>query len=98
MFDAQERVILVNRRYLDMYKLSPDVVKPGCTLRELIQHRKETGLFVDDVDAYCQRMCSFFCAAAPPGLMLRSAAQQRVSKHEAAPSFETHRVPRCSSG
>ena len=56
MFDAQERIILVNRRYLDMYNLSPAVVKPGCTLRDLILHRKETGLFIDDVDAYCRRI------------------------------------------
>ena len=56
MFDAQTRIVLVNRQYLDMYKLSPDIVKPGCTLRELIEHRKETGLFVDDVDAYCRRI------------------------------------------
>ena len=46
MFDAQARIVLVNRRYLEMYKLSPDIVKPGCTLRQLIEHRKETGLFV----------------------------------------------------
>ena len=32
MFDAQGRIILLNKRYLQMYKLSPDVVKPGCTL------------------------------------------------------------------
>lgn len=56
MFDAQTRIIVVNRRYLEMYKLSPEIVKPGCTLRRLIEHRKETGLFVDDVDAYCQRI------------------------------------------
>jgi hypothetical protein len=56
MFDAQGRITLVNRRYLDMYKLSPDIVKPGCTLRQLILHRKETGLFVDDVDAYVQKI------------------------------------------
>ena len=56
MFDAQGRIMLVNRRYLDMYKLSPDIVKPGCTLRQLILHRKETGLFVDDVDAYVQKI------------------------------------------
>jgi PAS domain S-box-containing protein len=56
MFDAQGRIVLLNRRYLEMYKLSPSVVKPGCTLRRLIEHRKETGLFVDDVDAYCQRI------------------------------------------
>ncbi len=54
MFDAQGRIVLLNRRYLEMYKLSPEIVKPGCSLRELIQHRKETGLFSGDVDAYCQ--------------------------------------------
>jgi uncharacterized protein YoxC len=56
MFDAQGRIMLVNRRYLDMYKLSPDIVKPGCTLRQLIQHRKDTGLFSGDVDSYVQRI------------------------------------------
>ena len=49
MFDAQGRIILLNRRYLEMYKLSPDVVKVGCSLQQLIQHRKETGLFSGDV-------------------------------------------------
>jgi methyl-accepting chemotaxis protein len=56
MFDAQTRIVLVNRRYLEMYSLSPAIVKPGCTLRRLIEHRKETGLFTGDVDAYCQRI------------------------------------------
>src|SRR3569623_2275777 len=56
MFDAQARSVLVNGRYLEMYKLSADVVKPGCTLRQLIEHRKETGLFIDDIDAYCQHI------------------------------------------
>ena len=56
MFDAQGRIVLVNRRYLEMYKLSPEVVKPGCTLRGLIQHRKDTGLFSGDVDSYVQRI------------------------------------------
>ena len=56
MFDAQGRIVLLNRRYIDMYKLSPQIVQPGCTLRELIQHRKDTGLFSGDVDAYCQKI------------------------------------------
>jgi uncharacterized protein YoxC len=56
MFDAQTRIVLVNRRSLEMYSLSPAIVKPGCTLRRLIEHRKETGLFTGDVDAYCQRI------------------------------------------
>jgi methyl-accepting chemotaxis protein len=55
-FDAQGRIVLVNRRYIDMYKLSPRVVRTGCTLHDLIQHRKDTGLFSGDVAAYCQKI------------------------------------------
>ena len=56
MFDAQGRITLLNQRYLDMYGLSPDIVKPGCTLQQLIQHRVDTGLLSGDVDAYCKRI------------------------------------------
>jgi methyl-accepting chemotaxis protein len=52
MFDATARIVICNRRYIEMYKLSPDVVKPGCSLRDLILHRKATGLFTGDPDAY----------------------------------------------
>ncbi|HLA20127.1 MAG TPA: PAS-domain containing protein [Pseudolabrys sp.] len=56
MFDAQGRILLRNRRYIDMYKLSPQIVRPGCSLHDLIQHRKDTGLFSEDVDAYCRKI------------------------------------------
>ena len=55
MFDAQGRIILLNKRYLQMYKLSADVVKPGCTLKRLIEYRKEPGLFAGDVDSYVKK-------------------------------------------
>jgi PAS domain-containing protein len=35
-----------------MYGLSADVVKPGCTFREVIDHRKATGSLVGDVNGY----------------------------------------------
>ena len=56
MFDAQGRIILLNKRYLQMYKLSPEVVKPGCSLKRLIEYRKETGLFAGDVDSYVKNI------------------------------------------
>jgi len=56
MFDAAGRIVVRNRRYIEMYRLSPDIVKPGCTLRELILHRKATGLFTGDPDAYCREI------------------------------------------
>ena len=52
MFNAAGEIVLCNRAYLRMYALSPDVVKPGCTLRRLIEHRREVGLFSGDVDQY----------------------------------------------
>ncbi len=54
MFGSEGRIILCNRRYLEIYNLSPDVVKPGCTLRELTEHRSTVGVFSGDVDQYCR--------------------------------------------
>jgi methyl-accepting chemotaxis protein len=56
MFDAKGRIVLCNTRYIGMYRLSPKIVRPGCTLRNLIQHRKDTGLLTVDVDAYCRKI------------------------------------------
>ena len=56
LFDSSERLIVCNQRYLDMYGLSTEVVKQGCSFREVIAHRKATGSFRDDVDEYCERV------------------------------------------
>jgi methyl-accepting chemotaxis protein len=56
MFDAHGRVVLHNRRYIDMYKVSPKIVRPGCSLHDLMQHRKETGLFAGDAEAFCRTL------------------------------------------
>ena len=53
MFDQDERLIVCNRRYIDMYGLSSDMVKPGAHFRDVIRHRHDTGSFEGDVDAYC---------------------------------------------
>lgn len=52
LFDADQRLVLCNERYIEMFGVSRDVIKPGCTLRELIQHRKDTGSFHGDVEQY----------------------------------------------
>src|SRR3569832_417413 len=38
MLDSQLRGIVSNKRYVEMYGLSPDVVKPGVTMREIMEH------------------------------------------------------------
>src|SRR5205823_4201987 len=53
MFDPQKRLILCNSRYVEMYGLSPHVVKPGCTIEDLLRHHKEVGTLSEDVEQYC---------------------------------------------
>ena len=52
LFDSSEQIIVCNQRYIEMYGLSPDVVKPGCAFRNLIAHRKQVGAFTGDIDEY----------------------------------------------
>jgi diguanylate cyclase (GGDEF)-like protein len=56
LFDARQRLVICNNRYLEMYRLSAQVVKPGTTFREVIVHRKATGTFTGDIDLYCSRV------------------------------------------
>jgi diguanylate cyclase (GGDEF)-like protein len=55
LFNASGHLVICNQSYLEMFELSPDVVKPGCHLRDLILHRQRLGTFVGDVDAYCAK-------------------------------------------
>jgi diguanylate cyclase (GGDEF)-like protein len=53
LYDSSGRLIVCNRRYMEMYGLSPSVVKPGLSFRDLIVYRKETGSFKGDVEVFC---------------------------------------------
>jgi diguanylate cyclase (GGDEF)-like protein/PAS domain S-box-containing protein len=53
LYDASGQVLTFNQRYIDMYKLSTDIVKPGAHFRKLMQHRKDTGSFDGDVNEFC---------------------------------------------
>jgi NO-binding membrane sensor protein with MHYT domain len=53
MFDAAGRLVVRNERYIEMYDLPAELVKPGCTLRDIIQSRMATGNFKGDPGQYC---------------------------------------------
>ncbi len=52
MFDAQERLVVFNNRFLQMHGLSADKVKVGCSLSELLRLRSATGLLGKDPETY----------------------------------------------
>jgi len=46
MFDSAERLVVCNDLYIEMYGLSRDIVKPGCSLLELLRYRAKAGNFL----------------------------------------------------
>ena len=52
MFDEHAKLILCNGRYIEMYGMSPEAVKPGRSLREVIEHRIAAGNFKGDPAEY----------------------------------------------
>src|SRR4030095_10572730 len=47
LFDAEQRVVFANRRYAEMYGLSPEQVKPGTTLAEIFAARVAHGAYTN---------------------------------------------------
>ncbi|HEU5273340.1 MAG TPA: PAS-domain containing protein [Xanthobacteraceae bacterium] len=56
IFDRDARLVVCNRRYLAMYGLSSEAVKPGITLRQMVETRRESGTFHEDPEPYCLRI------------------------------------------
>ncbi|MCP4619085.1 MAG: EAL domain-containing protein [Bradyrhizobium sp.] len=56
LFDSSQHLVICNQRYIEMYGLSADVIKPGCSFRDVIAHRQQTGSFNGNVDHYADRV------------------------------------------
>src|SRR6185437_2526115 len=52
MFDAAERLVVCNSQYSEMYGLTPDDVKPGSTLTDVLTRRVAKGTFSKDPVQY----------------------------------------------
>ena len=45
MFDGEQRLIVCNRLYAEMYGLTPEQVKPGTTVRQIFDYRMANGFY-----------------------------------------------------
>ena len=43
LYDAEQRVVIANERYAEIYGLTPDQVQPGTTLRQIVEYRIANG-------------------------------------------------------
>lgn len=68
MWDPSGRLLLCNDRYITMYGMSREVVRPGRPLHDILVHRADIGNFSGDINAYIS------------GVMQR-VAERRASTH-----------------
>src|SRR6202521_952540 len=52
MLDSSAQLMLCNERYLEIYRLTPKQVMPGCSLRDLLEQCRTAGTFSGDPDQY----------------------------------------------
>ncbi len=52
MFDSSERVVVCNQRYIELAGLAPEFMRPGRTLREILQARQTQSGFMPDIEEY----------------------------------------------
>ena len=58
IFGKNERLVLCNKSYLELYGLSPNVVRPGILLIDLLRHRIAKFSLDDNSDEYRARLIS----------------------------------------
>jgi diguanylate cyclase (GGDEF)-like protein/PAS domain S-box-containing protein len=56
MLDRDQRVAVCNDRYIEMYGLSRDIVRPGLPVQELLRHRAERSRLHRDLEKYRTQM------------------------------------------
>jgi diguanylate cyclase (GGDEF)-like protein/PAS domain S-box-containing protein len=54
MFDADERIVIANDQFAEMFGLKPDDVRPGTSLGEIVSKRVAAGLYVGSADDYIE--------------------------------------------
>ncbi len=48
MYDSEKKLIVSNDKYAEVYGLSPDLIKPGISMQEMIDLRIQNGIFPGD--------------------------------------------------
>jgi diguanylate cyclase (GGDEF)-like protein len=55
MYDRDTRLVICNSRYAELYDLTPDQIRPGTTLRSILEARAAAGKTPADIKGYIER-------------------------------------------
>jgi methyl-accepting chemotaxis protein len=62
MFDKNERLVICNQRYIEIYRLSPEVSAPGVTIANMLKYRAANGTFLADPEKYRHELVAAMAA------------------------------------
>ncbi len=79
MYDSRERLVLHNRRYLELYGLSPDVVKPGARLIDVLKHRSDKYHLAADPEEYRNALVRQLAAGQTASMVSDSGSGRLIS-------------------
>ena len=66
VYDADNRIVLFNRRYVELFDMSDDVIRPGLTYRQVLEHSAARGNFASDViDGILRERFAMLAAGVP---------------------------------
>jgi diguanylate cyclase (GGDEF)-like protein/PAS domain S-box-containing protein len=69
MFDAQDRLVVCNSRFLDLYAVSAPIIEPGATFEHIIREGAKRGQYPqagDDLEAFTREMVEWHRGDHPP--------------------------------
>jgi diguanylate cyclase (GGDEF)-like protein/PAS domain S-box-containing protein len=62
LFDDEDRMILSNRRFAEIYRIAPKQIRPGATLREIVELRIAAGTWGTAAEDYVSFCVSNHCS------------------------------------
>jgi methyl-accepting chemotaxis protein len=79
VYDSGERLRLFNKRYIEMYGFPPDIVKPGCMLRDVLDYRVAQGNMSENAADYRAKLIATIRAGKSTNNVLNSGNGRIIS-------------------
>jgi len=79
MFDGNERLVMCNKRYIEIYRLSAEIAKRGMTIGQILEYRAANGTFMRDPEAYRRELVDGMASGKTISAEIRSPGGKLIS-------------------
>lgn len=79
MFDGNERLVMCNKRYIEIYRLSAEIAKRGMTIGQILEYRAANGTFMRDPEDYRRELVDGMASGKTISAEIRSPGGKLIS-------------------